>query len=64
MMKEFVGKAVSMFMESKELLSRLKTLIDKADEAVDNAEKLADEIQKKIKAGELQLLVFNDWLMR
>jgi hypothetical protein len=25
MMKEFVGKAVSMFMESKELLSRLKT---------------------------------------
>lgn len=62
LIKESVSKAIGMFMESKELLKKLKEMVDKANEAEDKADKLADELAKKIKAGELQLLVFQDQL--
>ncbi|MCC6693615.1 MAG: hypothetical protein IT253_09500 [Chitinophagaceae bacterium] len=62
LIKESVGKAIGMFMESKELLSKLKDMVDKANDAKDKADELADELEKKIRAGELQLLVFHDQL--
>jgi hypothetical protein len=62
LIKESVSKAIGMFMESKELLKKLKEWVDKANEAGDKADKLAEELEKKIKAGELQLLVFKDQL--
>jgi hypothetical protein len=64
LIKESVGKAIGMFMESKELLKKLKEMVDKANEAADKAEELADELEKKIKAEELQLLVFQDQLCK
>lgn len=55
-MKEFAGKAVDLIAKSVDKLEKVKEFFDKISDNLDKADKLAEDLEKKIRAGELQVM--------